>query len=205
MYITDLLMWQKLLISGPPPPARLDHAMCAIKIPVIPAGPVGTEARDSTNTGTVPLNLEQAKNLERKEKCESKMLNAGSSLPENGKSNGSFQAVTIIDPEVADVSLPIASPIELVSRGLDELGVQKTCAAGGAVTKTELERSGGEAARGTDVVHGFTGAGGTGDGVGADGGVVDQAGGCEWISAVFVFGGMDTLGNIHGDSFILVP
>ena len=28
---------------------------------------------------------------------------------------------------------------------------------------------------------------------------------CGWVSAVFVFGGMDTTGNIHGDSFLLVP
>lgn len=28
---------------------------------------------------------------------------------------------------------------------------------------------------------------------------------CDWIPAVFIFGGMDSLGHVHGDSFLFVP
>ena len=31
--ITDTMSWEKVPISGPPPPARLDHAMCSVLIP----------------------------------------------------------------------------------------------------------------------------------------------------------------------------
>ena len=30
---TDAMKWEKVPISGPPPPARLDHAMCTVLIP----------------------------------------------------------------------------------------------------------------------------------------------------------------------------
>lgn len=36
-------------------------------------------------------------------------------------------------------------------------------------------------------------------------GPTDGHEGCQWVPALFVFGGIDTAGNIHSDSFVLVP
>ena len=48
---------ERVLISGPPPPARLDHAMCAVHLVTTSATARGqTEKKPaliSTNTGTV--------------------------------------------------------------------------------------------------------------------------------------------------------
>ena len=35
--LLDSLMLEKVEVSGPPPPARLDHAMCTVYLPNIPA------------------------------------------------------------------------------------------------------------------------------------------------------------------------
>ena len=37
----DSLMLEKVEISGPPPPARLDHAMCTIYLPISPTTTTG--------------------------------------------------------------------------------------------------------------------------------------------------------------------
>ena len=37
----DSLMLEKVEISGPPPPARLDHAMCTIYLPTTPTTTTG--------------------------------------------------------------------------------------------------------------------------------------------------------------------
>ena len=154
-------MWQKVSVSGTPPPARLDHAMCAIKIPVSSA---------ATSNGQGPL--EQADFDERQATigaCKSKTMKKDNSI-----SCTSFQAVTIIDPEVAT-----ASSLETVSEQMEELKVKET-------NEASSEDQG--------PMAGDSGVSGGGE-IGTD----------EWVSALFVFGGMDTLGNVHGDSFILVP
>lgn len=43
----DTMMWMRLSICGAPPPARLDHAMCSIRIPVLSTHTDITKGKDS--------------------------------------------------------------------------------------------------------------------------------------------------------------
>ena len=154
MPLSDSLVWEQCAISGPPPPARLDHAMCAIRLPIELPKPV--EASESRTTA------DDSERQDTVNACETRTLNKDISI-----SCTSFQAVTIVDPESSS-SLPSTSSVE--------------------------QDSGGSMRKGVNTASSATV------------GVQDGGGGeVEWIPALFVFGGMDTLGNVHGDSFILVP
>ena len=105
----------------------------------------------------------------------------------NGEKS-SFQALTVIDPEsTSDFTVNAASPEaqQDVSTEMRGLSVEEKGTAG--THAGELEGTG-SAECGESLAS--SGRGGTSN---------------KWVSAVFVFGGMDTLGNIHGDAFILVP
>lgn len=145
--------------------------MCAIKIPVSPAGP-------SSKQGP-PEQADYTERIATIDACESRTMKK----KDNSISCTSFQAVTIIDPEVEAFS-PTASTIEEVSEQMEDLKVKE-----GNVTSDVEERNG------PGDVSWDSGVG--------DGGTV--GGTDEWVSALFVFGGMDTFGNVHGDTFILVP
>ncbi len=40
----DALEWVRVTVSGPPPPGRLDHAMCPLLLPVMNAPPPTTDS-----------------------------------------------------------------------------------------------------------------------------------------------------------------
>ena len=46
----DTLMLEKVEISGPPPPARLDHAMCTVYLPTTPATTTGDHRSKKSTT-----------------------------------------------------------------------------------------------------------------------------------------------------------
>ncbi len=180
-YLADLLLWRKVSISGPPPPARLDHAMCAIKIPVRPAQPAQ------------PAELELQARRE-----QTGFLDEAECLQTCESSERPFQAVTIINPEVAmesnfSVTKPPAMANGQVSRESKVAGSSDIAVATGGIAM----------ATGDVTVATSNTAMATGDIAVATGDASAQ--GTEWISAVFVFGGIDTRGNLHGDTFILVP
>lgn len=151
-------MWIHVEISGIPPPSRLDHAMCSIKLPV--PSPSLTGARDKTTPSTHIK--EKATQLLKTEASHS-----GGSLTESSQSSlASFQAVTVIDPEDSSVS---------------NFSVSEAKA--GCVTEEEQV---------SGQLEGLS----VGEGERAE---------VKWVDALFVFGGMDTAGIVHGDAFVLVP
>lgn len=150
-------MWSKVDVSGAPPPARLDHAMCSINIPV---------PSTSIRGKTTPKNHAQ-ENL-----ITAKASNSGGSLAESNQSClSSFQAVTVIDP--VDTS---GSSFSVSERQEEERITAEEKVAGQLESLSVRE-----------------------------GEMKDCSLGCEWVSALFVFGGMDIAGTVHGDAFIFVP
>ncbi len=160
------------MISGGPPPARLDHAMCSIKIPV-----PSTLPQDKTT----PPNHIKGKTAQAP-----KASHSGGSLSESSQSSSaSFHTVTIIDPEdttgsnfsILEAKEACVTEEEQVSGKLEGLSVREE---GEGEPKKVKEQVLGklESLKGED---------------------------CDWVSALFVFGGMDTTGIVHGDAFILVP
>ena len=123
----------------------------------------------------------------------------------------SFQAVTVLDPEgdvcksdftVSQSASAGGGTGELLSEGLEALRVDG--GSDGGSEEGGREREGGEWSE-----EGGRGKEGRGEaGGGEEGGRRGGEGGEEgwrWVSALFVFGGMDTAGHIHADSFIFVP
>jgi hypothetical protein len=102
---------------------------------------------------------------------------------DNSRNSTSFQAVTIINPEVT-----VESSDSEQRETASTLEPGRSVSADGSGVAERTDSMGG----GIEGTGSIAGAGGDGDMV-------------EWIPAVFVFGGMDTYGNVHGDSFILVP
>ena len=144
-------MWTHVKISGNPPPSRLDHAMCSIKLPVPPVGDRGDTAPTNHVKGKVaqPLGTEMSHSL-------------GSLTESSQCSSSNFQAVTVVDPE--DLSCSNFSVSDAVSVEDQVSGQLK------GLSMSSEEKG-------------------------------------EWdlVDGLFVFGGMDTAGVIHGDAFVLLP
>ena len=151
-------MWSLVEVSGAPPPSRLDHAMCSIRIPV-PLAPTAHK--------TAPPSLTKAK-APQAQAARTQQSHSGGSLSNSSQSSSSsFQAVTIIDP--GDTS---GSNFSVSQSESDHVTVDSEQVAAKLQGLCVKEESGEE---------------------------------WEWVPALFVFGGMDTAGVVHGDSFILVP
>ena len=153
------------MIKGAAPPARLDHAMCSIRVPI--------PCNHTKNLHNLATTVDDG--LKTKVETPSNFVSSGEDTSTNatdcrqkeeghfgdgGSDKKSFQAITIIDPSGKD--FPTSKP--------------------STVDCDEINNTAGKFLQDSDSEET-----------------------CELVSALFIFGGMDTSGNIHGDSFVLFP
>lgn len=200
---TDTLTWSKVEVSGPPPPARLDHSMCAIRIPL-----PRTQAESVENTtekkNVVSEKIEEARTEDGddvgrsrcglEEKCdEAKGENDAlrvelctSALKQATGPNSVHSAGTTLRTDVEAEAVPKEEgkfqAITVINPATMEDGSTslnpESAAIGHEIVVTSEKMS--ELRLREEKDHGS-------------------------IPALFVFGGMDTTGHIHGDAFIFIP
>ena len=153
----DVLQWEHISIVGPPPPARFDFAMCAVKIPVGNPGPA-----DTTSSGHDSVKADEGKNIgvditshtpaSQTEETEDTVQTVRGNLP----IEKSFQAITIVDPEGVSSA---KSAQDSLPRGANRV-------------VSGMHQHGGE-------LH--------------------------WMDVLYIFGGIDSSGEVHSDSFLIAP
>ena len=169
----ETLAWRHVEVSGAPPPSRLDHAMCAINIPI----PSSTSAQEkpvhSTTFSSVETRTQHSLSggslsTESSQTSSSSFATTSQSGGTSQSSSSGFQAVTVIDPEdTSSANFTVSQSLGVPLNG-DEVAEKLQ-----GLHVKEKEEEGAEQ--------------------------------YEWVPALFVFGGMDTTGIVHGDAFILVP
>jgi len=165
--VVDVQRWERLSILGPPPPARFDFAMCAVKVPVLrrrDAADTKTsedgsvKEADCRNTALEITSNKPARKPKKDEEVAEKRIEADR---KTSSKESSFHAITIVDSE----------------------GVSPTNSASDSTTIL------------SDASQ-----------VASD--IQQHGGGCgelHWIDTLYIFGGIDSSGEVHSDSFLISP
>lgn len=216
----ETLEWDHVDISGPPPPARLDHAMCTILLPT-PSSSLDTQSAHSFTYKDEPrdpsgCSLDQAKG-EEVEKSDSTPSASHLQTPRTvtliSPDSVEKQDFTLVTQSTASNASPdttlqedatnTTSSDREIATTSDSIAEKKMESLAATLYETNLSSPDGPKANDssseTDSInsHSTVKKGST---VGTA-----ECGVPKMVPILFVFGGMDTSGNIHGDSFVFSP
>lgn len=178
--VIETLTWSLVKVEGAPPPCRLDHAMTTITLDLLL--PPDSSTRDAITASPSPQAL----------------VTSTTSPP---------HIVTVIDPETAKDLTKSSGHNEVVKDGVEEIADESTLTGGVDPLFSAQSTQNGPSDTTTCVQTASA------EEVIGKGNIDHQAqqeqsslrGDIATVTALLIFGGMDTNGHIHSDCFIIVP
>ncbi|XP_064398745.1 rab9 effector protein with kelch motifs-like isoform X2 [Halichondria panicea] len=185
---TDTLEWRGVSVNGPPPPARLDHAMCSVLIPVASGG---TAAVAST-AATMKASLNKTATATHPTTSQPTAINTITLISPDSVEERDFSLVTQPKPPtVSECGTDTSSTTDksMATTTTKDSTDANTLSDTLRKSKIDPPTSGSLPQESFDLIRSSS--------------VVENN--VEWVPGLFVFGGMDTSGHIHGDCFVLCP
>ena len=211
----ETLEWDYVDISGPPPPARLDHAMCTVLLPTSSSSrgtheaetsgysvdPAKVEGGERSASASSSSHLQTPKTVtiispDSVEQQDFTLMASTLSATSDAGPNAILQEDTKI---FADASKdPCKNALTEVATASDSVAQRNVESLASTLHKTNLSPSDNLKPKDSTSEEKIEEDSSTSVGIA-------ECGVPEMIPVLFVFGGMDTSGNIHGDSFVFSP